>query len=291
LVQLRGLGAVAFTGSRATGRRVAYAAAAGVGAASDDTHPLPPRMIMELGGKDAVYVRADVADPAAAATSVSNGVASIANGAFYNAGQGCCAVERVYVHRDVAEPFTAAFLAAAEAFHRGMGDPLDPATTLGPLAQAAAPQRVARQVAAAVEAGAEILYRGDGVPTTGYFVAPTVVGGAALRGAQGAHALTRDETFGPVVALVVVDDDAEAVEAMADTSYGLTAGVYTADEEAALRILRGLDVGTGYWNACNHVSPRLPSSGRMGSGAGGTLGLEGLRSFVKTKSMYLRSSV
>jgi acyl-CoA reductase-like NAD-dependent aldehyde dehydrogenase len=143
------------------------------------------------------YVTAQ-ADPATAASSVANGVASIANGAFYNAGQGCCAVERVFVHRDVAEPFTRAFIAAAEAFHRGMGDPMDPATTLGPLAQAGAPRRIADQVAAAVQSGAEILYSGDGVPNTGYFFAPTVVGGAALRGAQGARALTRDESFGPV---------------------------------------------------------------------------------------------
>ena len=220
----------------------------------DDAHPLPPRMIMELGGKDAVYVRGDVADPAAAAASVANGVASIANGAFYNAGQGCCAVERIYVHADVAEPFTAAFVAAAAEFHRGMGDPLDPATTLGPLAQSTAPERIAAHVSEAVKNGAEILYRGsdDEVPTTGYFAAPTVVGGRALRGAQSAHALTRDETFGPVVALVVVDEDAEAVEAMADTTYGLTAGVYTSDKDAALKILR--------WGGCKlrfSIDPRL----------------------------------
>lgn len=293
LVQLRGLGAVAFTGSRATGRAVARAVVDGLG--SDDRHPLPPRMIMELGGKDAVYVRADVADPAAAAASVSHGVASIANGAFYNAGQGCCAVERIYVHEAVARPFIEAFVRAAEGFARGMGDPTDPGTTLGPLAQAGAPRRIAAQVEAAVAGGAEILFRGDAaVPPTGYFAPPTVVGGAALRGAQGAHALLRDESFGPVVAIVVVEDDAEAVEAMGDTSYGLTAGVYTADEEAALRILRGLDVGTGYWNACNHVSPRLPWTGRLGSGGGAgggaTLGLEGIGSFVKPKSMYLRAA-
>lgn len=127
-------------------------------------------------------------------------MASIANGAFYNAGQGCCAVERIYVHADVAEAFTASFIAAAAAFHRGMGDPMDPATTLGPLAQSTAPHRLARQLAEAVQHGAEILYgESDGVPATGYFAAPTVVGGAALRGAQGALALTREETFGPMV--------------------------------------------------------------------------------------------
>ena len=271
LASLRGVGALAFTGSRRSGRDAALSAA----------RAETPRTVLELGGNDAAYVREDV-------ENVVDAARSIADGAFLNAGQGCCAVERVYCHAAVADAFVDAFLERASTFVAG--DPKDPRTTLGPMATRDGPRRVAAHVAEAVETGAKILYRGahDGFANGGFFHPATVVGGDALRGSQRARALTRDETFGPAVAVVVVRDDEEAVEAMADTSFGLTASVYTSDAEVGTTILRRLDVGTGYLNACNATSGTLPWGGRAGSGHGATLGREGVETFVRHKSMYTR---
>lgn len=276
LVALQGLGAVAFTGSTTTGASIARAAVRNVGRTG------APRTVLELGGNDAAYVRRDA--------RLDSAAVSIASGAFENAGQGCCAIERVYVHRDVAEPFVEAFVDAARTWHSRTGDPADADVSLGPLVDVAAAQRVAAQVAEAVELGAEIVYQGDGrgSPGSTAYYPVTIVGGAALRGSPRAFALTREETFGPVVAVVVVDDDEEAIESMNDTKYGLTASVYSSEEDIAVSILRRLHVGTGYVNACNVVSPRLPWGGRGASGFGVSLGKEGILSFLNTKSMYVR---
>ena len=273
LVRLQGLGAVAFTGSRVVGTEVATVAAR--------SHT---RTVLELGGVDAAYVRPNVADVARAA-------ASIASGAFHNAGQGCCAVERVYVHRDVYDSFVDAFVAEARKYRAA--DPALATTNLGPLTSRGAVERVAAHVDDAVRAGAHVLYRGE-APTQGggYFHPVVVVGGDALRGSQRQRMITADETFGPVAAVVPVHDDEEAIEAMNDSSYGLTASVYTSDGAVAESILRRLDVGTGYWNACNHPSTNLPWTGRYGSGGGSggcTLGEEGYASFTRPKALYMRS--
>ena len=270
LASLRGVGALAFTGSRRSGRDAALAAALAE----------TPRTVLELGGNDAAYVREDI-------ENVVDAARSIADGAFLNAGQGCCAVERVYCHAAVADAFVDAFLERASTFVAG--DPTDSRTTLGPMAKADGPRRVAAHVAEAVETGAKILYEGaHPADANGSFHPVTVIGGDALRGSQRARALTRDETFGPVVALVVVENDEEAVEAMADTSFGLTASVYTSNAEVGTNILRRLNVGTGYVNACNATSGALPWGGRAGSGHGATLGREGVETFVRHKSMHAR---
>ena len=272
LVRLQGLGAVAFTGSREAGTEVAAVAAR--------SHA---RAILELGGVDAAYVRRDVSD-------VWRAGMSLASGAFHNAGQGCCAIERVYVHRDVYESFVEAFV--SEAAKLRAGDPADETTTLGPLVSREALRRVETHVNDAVRSGASILFRGE-APAEGYFHPAVVVGGDALRGSQRARLMTgRAETFGPVAAVIPVDDDEEAIEAMNDTSYGLTASVYTSDGAAAESILGRLDVGTGYWNACNVPSANLPWTGRRGSGGGSggcTLGEEGYTSFTRPKALYMRS--
>lgn len=272
LVRLQGLGAVAFTGSREAGTEVAAVAAR--------SHT---RAILELGGVDSAYIRPDVAD-------VERAAASVASGAFYNAGQGCCAVERVYVHRDVYESFVEALV--SEAAKLRAGDPADETTTLGPLVSLEALRRVEAHVNDAVRSGASVLFRGNAPPSAGYFHPAVVVGGDALRGSQRARLMTRAETFGPVAAVIPVHDDEEAIEAMNDTSYGLTASVYTSDGAAAESILGRLDVGTGYWNACNVPSANLPWTGRRGSGGGSggcTLGEEGYTSFTRPKALYMRS--
>ncbi|HET9982963.1 MAG TPA: aldehyde dehydrogenase family protein [Longimicrobiales bacterium] len=256
------LDAVFFTGSYATGRRIAEAVA--------------PKLIhlqLELGGKDPVYVCDDV-DPAAAA-------AAMAEGAFYNAGQSCCAVERIYVHRRIADAFTAALVAEARGLK--VGDPQGEDTYIGPLARREQLDVLGRQVEDAAGRGAEVRTGGRRLDRPGWFFEPTVVARA-----DHSMALMREESFGPVIGVQAVDSDDDAVALMNDTEYGLTAGVYTHDRGRAERILARVDAGTAYWNCCDRVSPRLPWTGRKHSGLGSTLGVLGIRAMVRPKAYHLR---
>lgn len=256
-----GLGGVFFTGSNLTGRAIAASAA-----------PNLCKLQLELGGKDAVYVRADM-DPAKAA-------AATADGAFFNNGQSCCSVERIYVAREIAEDFVTAFVEEVKTFK--VGDPQDPSTYLGPLCRPAAIKHLEDQVEDAISKGATLLLGRNSVPASGWYFSPAV-----LTDVDHSMKLMSEESFGPVIGIQVVENDAEALKLMNDTEYGLTASVYTKDEDAALRILRQLNTGTGYWNCCDRVSPRLPWSGRKGSGIGATLSLEGLKTFVQPKALHL----
>jgi acyl-CoA reductase-like NAD-dependent aldehyde dehydrogenase len=253
---------VFFTGSYATGRRVARAAAEHLA-----------HVQLELGGKDPIYVCDDA--PLAAVA------AAVAEGAFYNSGQSCCAVERVYVHQAVAEPFIDAFVAAARRLC--VGDPLAESTNVGPLARRAQLDVLDAQVADAAARGARILCGGGRLPGPGNFFSPTV-----LVEVDHSMAVMRDETFGPLIGIQAVAGDEAAVAAMLDTEYGLTAGVYTPGRARAERILARMDTGTVYWNCCDRVSPRLPWSGRGHSGLGVTLSTHGIRAFVRPKAWHLR---
>jgi acyl-CoA reductase-like NAD-dependent aldehyde dehydrogenase len=253
---------VFFTGSYATGRRIAETVA--------------PRLLhvqLELGGKDPIYVCDEVA--------VEHAAASVAEGVFYNAGQSCCAVERIYVHRAIADAFTSAVVAAAEQLR--VGDPRSEDTDVGPLARAAQLDVLADQVDDAVRLGARLLCGGRRRSGRGFYFEPTVLSHADHR-----MLLMREESFGPIIGIQVVADDAEAVALMNDTEYGLTAGVYTSDRARAERILAAVDAGTVYWNCCDRVSPRLPWTGRRKSGTGSTLSVVGIRSFVQPKAWHLR---
>ena len=254
---------VFFTGSYATGRRVAQAAAQRL-----------MHVQLELGGKDPVYVCEDA--------PVASVAAAVADGAFYNSGQSCCAVERVYVHRAVAAPFIDAFVAAARSLRAG--DPLAEETSLGPLARRAQLDVLDAQVADATAKRARVLCGGKRLTGVGSFFAPTV-----LAGVDHSMRVMREESFGPLIGIQVVADDAEAIAAMQDTAYGLTAGVYTPEQARAERILARMDTGTVYWNCCDRVSPRLPWSGRRHSGLGVTLATHGIRSFLRPKAWHLRS--
>jgi acyl-CoA reductase-like NAD-dependent aldehyde dehydrogenase len=253
-----------FTGSYATGTKIAAAAGR--------------RMVkvqLELGGKDPIYVCDDV-DPRAAA-------AAVADGAFYNTGQSCCAVERVYVHESVYEPFLAAFVAEVKSFK--LGDPLDEATYIGAITRAPQLAVLKRQVTDAVRKGARLLAGGDVVKRKGNWFAPTV-----LADADHSMALMRDESFGPIIGIAPVKDDAEAIRLMNDSEYGLTAGVYTPDGKRARRILDQLAAGSVYWNCCDRVSPRLPWSGVKHSGIGLTLSTYGIETFTRPKAWHLRGA-
>jgi len=253
---------VFFTGSYATGKRVA--------------ETLAGRMIriqMELGGKDPVYVCDDV--------DVETAAAAVADGAFYNTGQSCCAVERVYVHRRIYARFVEAFVQTVRNFI--LGDPVDPTTYLGPLTRPSQLKVLRRQVLDAESKGATMFRGGQRLPDRGYFYEPRV-----LTDVNHTMEVMREETFGPVIGIQCVGGDAEAIALMNDTEYGLTAGVYTPKRKRALKILAEINSGTAYWNCCDRVSPRLPWSGRGHSGVGTTLSTYGIQTFLQPKAWHLR---
>jgi acyl-CoA reductase-like NAD-dependent aldehyde dehydrogenase len=256
---------VFFTGSYATGRRIAEGVCGRM-----------VRLQLELGGKDPVYVADDV--------DVEKAAHSAAEGAFYNTGQSCCAVERVYVHESVHDAFLQEFAQAVKGFV--VGDPLDPRTFVGPLTRPAQVRVLEEQVADAESKGARVVLGGHRIERPGSWFEPTVL-------AEVNHSMQVmvDESFGPVIGVQRVPDDEHAVKLMNDTAYGLTAGVYTADRERARRILARLHTGSVYWNCCDRVSARLPWTGRGHSGMGSTLGLEGIRAFVQPKAWHLRETL
>ena len=250
-----------FTGSYATGAKIAAIAGR--------------RMIkvqLELGGKDPVYVCDDV--------DIGVAAASIADGAFYNTGQSCCAVERIYVHERIYDDFVEAFVACVRGFK--VGDPRDDSTYIGPLTRKAQLAVLKRQVADARKNGARLVAGGKPLARKGYFE-PTVLIDANHR-----MELMREESFGPVIGIQKVSDDAEALRLMNDTEYGLTAGVYTPDRGRAEKILAQVNSGSVYWNCCDRVSPRLPWSGTGHSGVGLTLSTYGIQTFLRPKAWHLR---
>ncbi|MBK7584209.1 MAG: aldehyde dehydrogenase family protein [Myxococcales bacterium] len=256
---------VFFTGSYATGVRIAES--------------LARRMVkvqLELGGKDPAYVCDDV-DP-------KNAALATADGAFYNTGQSCCAVERIYVHEKIWQPFVAAFTEAVRGFR--VGDPTDEATYIGPLARRElAITTLEAQVADALEKGAKVLVGGKRSERAGFFFEPTV-----LVDVTHEMSVMQEESFGPIIGLAKVSSDEEASALMADTEYGLTAAVYSGTRARAEGILNDLQVGTAYWNCCDRVSPRLPWSGRGHSGIGCTLSRYGIEAFTKPKAYHLRGA-
>ncbi|PYQ12838.1 MAG: aldehyde dehydrogenase [Acidobacteria bacterium] len=261
-VAAQAVAALCFTGSYATGRRIAAEAAGRL-----------IRLNLELGGKDPVYVADDV--------EVGSAAASVAEGAFYNTGQSCCAVERVYVHQAVHDRFVEAFVAAVQSYV--VGDPMDPRTFIGPLARPAQIGLLERQVEDARARGGRLLLGGKRIAQPGSWFEPTVIADA-----NPSMELMREESFGPLIGVQRVADDGEAAVLMNDTPYGLTAGVYSSDLARARRILSRVHSGSVYWNCCDRVSPRLPWSGRGHSGIGSTLGREGIRAFVQPKAWHLR---
>ncbi|MCU1426437.1 MAG: aldehyde dehydrogenase [Actinomycetia bacterium] len=253
---------VCFTGSHATGSKVAMAAAARLS-----------RVQLELGGKDPAYVCDDV--------DVDNTAMAVAEGVFYNAGQSCCAIERVYVHERIWQPFLDAFVAIAEAYR--VGDPTDDATDIGPLAREEQVAVLETQVQDALGKGAKLLLGGKRIDRPGHWFEPTV-----LVNVDNHMAVMREESFGPVIGVQRVANDDEAVRLMDDTPYGLTAAVFSTDRERATHVLEALDTGSVYWNCSDRTSVCLPWAGRRRSGLGVSLGEAGIRAFVREKAWHLR---
>jgi len=230
--------------------------------------------ILELGGKDPVYVADDVVDVAGAA-------AGIADGAFYNNGQSCCSVERIYVQSAIYDAFVEAFVAEVRSWK--MGSPTEDGVYITVLSRRAQLAILESQIADAVAKGAQVLVGGKRVDQKGNYFEPTV-----LVNVTNEMAVMREESFGPIIGIMRVENDAEAVVLMNDTDYGLTAGVYSASQQRAETMLAQIDAGSGYWNCCDRVSAALPWSGRGHSGFGSTLSEVGLRAFTKPKAYHLR---
>ena len=230
--------------------------------------------VLELGGKDPVYVADDVVDVAGAA-------AGIADGAFYNNGQSCCSVERIYVQSAIYDAFVEAFVAEVNSWK--MGSPTEDGVYITVLSRRAQLDVLENQVADAVDKGAMVLLGGKRLEGKGNYFEPTV-----LVNVTNEMAVMREESFGPIIGIMRVENDAEAVQLMNDTDYGLTAGVYSANQHRAEAILAQINAGSGYWNCCDRVSAALPWSGRGHSGFGSTLSQVGLRAFTKLKAYHLR---
>jgi len=251
-----------FTGSYATGKYIAERVAG----------KLVP-VGLELGGKDPMYVCDDVNVTVAAGAGVE--------GAFYNTGQSCCAVERIYVHEKIYDDYVAAFM--EETKNWPIGDPTIDGTAIGPLTRKPQIAILENQVIDAVAKGARLLLGGKPTSTAGYYFEPTV-----LVDVDHSMKVMMDESFGPIIGIQKVKNDAEAISLMQDTHYGLTSAVYTNDRERADRIMSDMNSGTVYWNCCDRVSPNIPWSGRGASGLGSTLSHQGIRAFVQPKAYHLR---
>jgi acyl-CoA reductase-like NAD-dependent aldehyde dehydrogenase len=229
---------------------------------------------LELGGKDPLYIAEDVADVAAAAIGT-------ADGAFYNNGQSCCAVERIYVHEKNYVPYLDAFVSEVKSWKTGL--PTSDGVYIGALTRKEQVAVLENQVKDALNKGAKLLTGGKTVTGKGYYFEPTV-----LTDVTNDMLVMQEESFGPIIGIMKVKDDIDALNMMQDTDYGLTASVYTASQAKAEEILAQLDAGSGYWNCCDRVSAALPWSGRKYSGIGATLSHQGLRAFTKPKAYHLR---
>ncbi|HTH80966.1 MAG TPA: aldehyde dehydrogenase family protein [Ramlibacter sp.] len=253
-----------FTGSYATGMRIAHA-----------TGSRFIKLQLELGGKDPTYVCEDVDVKAAAE--------SLADGAMYNTGQSCCSVERIYVHESMHDAFVSHFVETVKAFK--VGDPMQEDTYIGAITRAAQLGVLDAHVADAKAKGAKLLAGGHRLEGPGNWYAPTV-----LTNVDHTMELMREESFGPIIGIQKVTNDDEAVQLMNDTRYGLTAGVYTKDRQRAERVLSQVRAGSLYWNCCDRVSPRLPWSGYGDSGVGLTLSTYGIQTFTRPRAWHLKRS-
>jgi acyl-CoA reductase-like NAD-dependent aldehyde dehydrogenase len=258
---------VAFTGSVEGGRAIERASAGTFTSVG-----------LELGGKDPAYVRADAKLDFAIETTV--------DGAFFNSGQSCCGIERIYVHEDVHDRFVDGFVALARKYI--LDDPLDEETTLGPMAQPRFAEAVRKQTTEAVTRGARALIDDKtfkrsktGTP----WLAPQV-----LTGVDHSMSVMREESFGPVVGIMKVRDDDEAIDLMNDSVFGLTASIWTQDLDQAERIGARLETGTVYANRCDYLDPALAWTGVKETGRGTTLSRIGYEMLTRPKSFHIKEA-
>jgi acyl-CoA reductase-like NAD-dependent aldehyde dehydrogenase len=232
---------------------------------------------LELGGKDPSYVRADA--------DLAYAIGENVDGSFFNSGQSCCAIERIYVHADVYDEFVDGFVEAARGYV--LGNPLDEATTIGPMVTARAAEGVRAQIADAIAAGARALVSEADFPASAPgtpYMGPTV-----LVDVDHSMRVMTEESFGPVIGIMKVHSDDEAVRLMNDSEYGLTASIWTSDVHAAIAIGDQVATGTAYMNRCDYVDPALVWTGVKDTGRGQALSVLGFDSFTRVKSFHLKT--
>jgi acyl-CoA reductase-like NAD-dependent aldehyde dehydrogenase len=268
IVRDEGVDCVAFTGSIGTGKRIAAACAERIA-----------RINLEMGGKDPFIVCSDVAERIDVAAKGG------AWAAFLNAGQVCTSAERFYVMEDVYDDYLEAFVDYAGGLR--VGDPMNPATDVGPMVSAVQRQKVTEQVEAAVAAGAEVVIGADTAgQEQGHYFSPAVVTGAPPE-----TDLLREETFGPVAPIVPVRSLDEAIELANSTRFGLGANVYTRDLQNVVRCLREIKAGTVWFNDPLTDNDAGPFGGFKQSGLGRELGREGLEAFQETKHVHIETEI
>ena len=263
LIADRAFGFVNFTGSVGGGKAMEVAAAGtftGIG--------------LELGGKDPGYVMDDA--------NLDGAVDTLIDGAMFNSGQCCCGIERIYVHESLFDRFVEKAVAIVNGYK--LGNPLDPETTLGPMAHVRFADEVREQTAEAIAMGAKAhidpaLFPNDG----GAYLMPQI-----LTNVTHDMRVMRDESFGPVVGIMSVKDDAEAVRLMNDSNFGLTASVWTQDTARAEAIADQIDTGTVFMNRADYLDPGLCWTGCKDTGRGGGLSVIGFHNLTRPKSYHMK---
>ena len=257
---------VSFTGSVSGGHQIQKVAAerfVGVG--------------LELGGKDPAYVCDD--------SNLDFVIENLVDGAFFNAGQSCCGIERIYVQEGVYDRFVEGYVELTKKYK--LGNPLDKDTNIGPVAKRGGAETVINQIKAAINAGASALIDPDLFPQTelGYnYLAPQV-----LVNVDHSMEIMTEESFGPVVGIMKVRSDEEALLLMNDSEYGLTASIWTEDEDKAIEIGNKVETGTWFMNRCDYLDPALAWTGVKDSGRGCTLSELGFGYLTRPKSFNFRS--
>jgi acyl-CoA reductase-like NAD-dependent aldehyde dehydrogenase len=232
---------------------------------------------LELGGKDPAYVRPDA--------NMAHAIENLVDGAFFNSGQSCCGIERIYVHKKVWGDFVGGFVDLTKKYV--LGSPLDEATTLGPMVKPAAADFVRKQIASALRGGAKAHVDPEIFPRDrkgSAYMAPQV-----LTEVNHQMSVMMEESFGPVVGIMKVSDDEEAVQLMNDSPYGLTAAIWTEDADAAQRMGREIETGTVFMNRCDYLDPALTWTGVKDTGRGATLSVIGYEALTRAKSFHLRT--
>ncbi|KQS33338.1 aldehyde dehydrogenase family protein [Dyadobacter sp. Leaf189] len=231
---------------------------------------------LELGGKDPAYVRADA--------NLADAVENLVDGSFFNSGQSCCGIERIYVHQDVYDEFVSEFVKLTKTYT--LGNPTEQETTLGPMVRTAAADYAQKQVEDAIAQGATPLIDNSLFSShqkgTPYF-APQV-----LVNVDHSMEIMTEETFAPVVGIMPVSGDEEAIRLMNDSQYGLTASIWTTDMDAALAIGEQVETGTWFMNRCDYLDPALAWTGVKNSGRGCTLSKIGYEALTRPKSFHLK---
>lgn len=233
-------------------------------------------LVLELGGKDPAYVRADA--------DLAHAVENLVDGACFNSGQSCCGIERIYVHEKLFDAFVAGYVELASRYV--LDDPLLPATTLGPMVRPQAADFARAQVAEAVHAGAKALIDPKHFPREApgsAYMAPQ-----CLVEVDHSMRVMREESFAPIVGIMKVRSDEEAIALMNDSAYGLTAAIWTRDLEAAVRIGERLETGTVFMNRCDYLDPELAWVGVKDSGRGVALSKLAYEHLTRPKSFHLR---